>query len=137
VAHPDLAGAHEVEHDVERGRAVAVRVHSDGDPLAYAEYEVYSPSDSSIPHQKGRTDRNGWLAFVPDAAGAWRVKVVDATGHGLDVAVDALAPAERGQPGSGQVSPGAFVLRPLLGIAAVAAVFAALYLLYRRKGSAP
>ncbi len=105
---------------------------ADGEVLAYTAYEVWSPADPKIPWQKGRTDRNGWLAFVPDVPGPWRVKVSDDGGHGLDVRVEAgpqgaAAPPDRL----------AFVLRPLLGLAAIGAVFAALVLAYRRKGPTP
>jgi nickel transport protein len=137
---PVAAAAHEVLHDVERGRAVAVKAYfADGEALAYAQYEVYSPDDPDIPHQKGRTDRNGYVAFVPDSKGPWRVKVVDNTGHGLDVKVD-VAAASVGQTagaGSRAVSTAGFVLRPLVGLAVIAAVFAALVALRRRKGASP
>lgn len=137
AALPLCAAAHEVLHTIERGRAVAVRAYlADGEALAYREYEVFSPADEKVPHQKGRTDRAGWLAFVPDAAGAWRVRVSDGTGHGLEITVDAgAAPAERGE-GEGEGPSGAdFVLRPLVGVLAIAAVFAALFRFYRRKDS--
>ena len=136
VAVPALAGAHEVLHAVERGRAVAVRAwESDGDPIAGARYEVYSPSDPKVPYQNGRTDRNGWLAFVPDVAGTWRVKVVGPDGHGLDVEVDASAgPVAPAAPAGAAVSTAAFVLRPLVGLAAIGAVFGGLFRFYRRKG---
>jgi nickel transport protein len=138
-AFPAAALGHEVLHQVERGRAVAVRAYfADGEPLAYVPFEVFSPADPKIPHQKGRTDRSGWLSFVPDAPGRWRVKVVDTTGHGLDLEVDAApgAPA----PPAGTAAPqstAAFVLRPLLGLAVLAAVFVLLAKFYRRKGSPP
>lgn len=139
VARP--AAAHETLHEVARGKAIAVKAFFvDGEVLAYAAYEVYSPADPAIPHQKGRTDRAGWLAFVPDAPGRWRVKVIDATGHGLDVQVEAegpggASPAHPADPGA----PGgiAFILRPLLGLAAIGAVFAALFVAYRRQGGRP
>lgn len=131
------ARAHEVLHEVEWNRAVAVRAYfSDGEVLAYAQYEVYSPADPELPHQKGRTDRDGWLAFVPATPGAWRVKVVDQTGHGLDVAIDAArAPgaASVASSGTAPASTAAFVLRPLVGLAAIAGVFGALLVLHRRK----
>jgi len=132
------AGAHETLHEVARGKAIAVKAYfSDGEVLAYTAYEVYSPADPKIPHQKGRTDRGGWLAFVPDAPGRWRVKVIDETGHGLDLQVDAGSQA--GAPAAtatgGTPSSLAFVLRPLIGLAAIGVVFAALYLAYRRKGT--
>lgn len=128
--------AHEVLHEVQRGKAIAVRAYfADGEALAYAAYEVHSPADPRIPWQKGRTDRAGWLAFVPDVPGKWRVKVIDDTGHGLDVQVDAEAaapPAAGGAPSSA-----AFLLRPLVGLAAIGAVFAALFFTYRRRGTTP
>ena len=131
------AGAHEVLHEIARGRAVAVRAYfADGEPLAYTPYEVYAPSDPGIPYQKGRTDRSGWLAFVPDAPGTWRVKVVDATGHGLDLEVDGGGAAVAAQ-GAGGLGGAAFVLRPLVGLLAIGAVFAALAFAYRRKGRTP
>jgi len=132
------ARAHETLHEVRRGEAIAVKAYfADGEVLAYTAYEVYSPADPRIPWQKGRTDRAGWLAFVPDVSGKWRVKVIDDTGHGLEVEVDAApgaaAPASAGAAPSGL----AFVLRPLLGLAVIGAVFAALYLARRRKGATP
>jgi nickel transport protein len=134
VAPP--ARAHEVLHAVERNRAVAVKVtFADGEALAYAQYEIYSPADPRIPHQKGRTDRSGWLAFVPDAGGRWRVKVVDGTGHGLEVEVDAAAPGAT--PAPAPASSVAFVLRPLVGLAAIGAVFAILFAVRRRRGTRP
>lgn len=138
VLGPLAASAHEVLRDVERGRAIAVKAYfADGEALAYAQCEVFSPADPKIPHQKGRTDRNGWVAFVPDAPGKWRVKVVDATGHGLDAQVDVDLAAASAPSGSGTrvASGAAFVLRPLLGLAVIGAVFATLVFFRRKKGS--
>lgn len=134
LAVAPLASAHEVLHTVERDRAVALRAYfADGEVLAYAAYEVYAPADPKIPHQKGRTDRNGWLAFVPDAPGKWHVKVADNTGHGLDVEIDAAPPAEaRGAAPSAGPATAAFVLRPLLGLAVIGVLFAALWAFHRR-----
>jgi nickel transport protein len=132
---PALAGAHEILHDVEGGRAVAVKVYeSDGELVAGARYEVFAPSGGATAWASGRTDRNGWLSFVPDAPGAWRVKVVGDEGHGLDARVDVSAPAAAA-PASGAVPGAAFVLRPLVGVAAIAAIFGGLLVLYRRRGA--
>jgi nickel transport protein len=138
---PAAARGHEVLHEIERGRAVAVKAFfADGEVLAYQPYEIYSPADPRIPYQKGRTDRSGWLSFVPDVPGRWRVKVLDETGHGLDLEVDAAADAAAGAAApssSGGASPTssvAFVLRPLVGVAVIVVVFGVLYVLYRRKG---
>lgn len=134
------ASAHETLHELQRGKAIAVKAYFvDGEVLAYTAYEVYSPADPRIPHQKGRTDRGGWLAFVPDAPGKWRVKVIDDTGHGLDLEVDATEAGgtAAAAPGAGALSSAAFILRPLVGLAAIGLVFAALFLTYRRKGTPP
>lgn len=129
--------AHETLHEVVRGQAIAVKAYfADGEVLAYTAYEVYSPADPKIPYQKGRTDRNGWVAFVPDAPGKWRLKVMDDTGHGLDVEIDAeSSPGTSAAPAAGAVSSAAFVLRPLVGLAVIGAIFAALVLAYRKKGT--
>jgi nickel transport protein len=128
------AAAHEVRHEVVRGRAVAVRVtYADGEPLAYAEYQVFAPSDPRVPFQKGRTDRVGWLAFVPSERGAWRVQVADATGHGLTVEVAADPGEPPPRPRAGETLPAA--LRPIAGVALVAAIFGALFVAARRRRS--
>jgi nickel transport protein len=140
VLAPAAARAHQVLHEVERSRAVAVKAYfADGEVLAYTQYEIYSPTDPKIPYQKGRTDRSGWVSFVPDVPGKWRVKVIDATGHGLDLEVDATATAVP-SPSPGNPAPSsavAFVLRPLVGLVVIAAVFGLLLAVYRRRGTHP
>ena len=141
LALPAAARAHEVLHEVQRGRAVAVHAwFPDGESLAYVQAEVFSPADEKIPTWKGRTDRNGWLAFVPDVPGKWRVRIIDSTGHGLDTTVEVPAP---GTPGSAPgraagaepsgVASLAFVFRPVLGVALIAAIFGLLFLRGRRS----
>ncbi len=144
------ASAHETLHEVQRGRAIALRAYeSDGDPLAATPWEVYSPAEPRSPWQQGRTDRLGWLAFVPDRPGTWRVRVIEETGHGLDIGVEvaaptpapgavALAASPAAPPTTAPEAPGAgFVLRPLLGLAVIGVVFSALFLAWRKKGGAP
>lgn len=136
---PGAPRAHEVLHEVERNRAVALRAYfSDGEVLAHAQYQVYSPGDPGSPFQEGRTDRDGWLAFVPATPGAWRVKVVDGTGHGLQFIVEAPPASAAGvaSRAAAPASAAAFVLRPVVGLAAIAAVFGVLVAVYRRRGSA-
>jgi nickel transport protein len=136
LAAPALAGAHEVVHEVDRGRAVAVQVrHDDGAPLGDAAFEVFAPGEREVPHLMGRTDRRGWLAFVPDAPGSWRVRVFDDTGHGLDVAVEVTAAAPGGPPAAAPGATARYVLRPIAGVVAIAAVFGALVLLQRRRAA--
>jgi nickel transport protein len=129
------AFAHEVLHSVERGRAIAVKAYfADGEPLAYTEYVVFSPKDPKIPYQKGRTDRVGYLAFVPDSPGNWHVKVSTTDGHGVELDVPAEA-ADKKAAGAGGIASWAFVVRPLVGVALIAGLFVALGRLYRRRKS--
>jgi nickel transport protein len=132
LALPRLAAGHEVLHQVVRNQAVAVKAFfADGEVLAYTEYQLFSPTDPKIPFQKGRTDREGFVAFVPNVPGPWRLVLTDPTGHGLDLTVDATAPAA--SP-AGQALPAwAFILRPVIGVLVVAALFLGLRFLLRRK----
>ena len=129
--------AHEVLHEIQRGRAVAVRAWlHDGESLADLQAEVFSPADGRIPYWKGRTDRNGWLAFVPDVPGKWRVRIVDSSGHGLDATVEVAAPGAAGgvtEPAPPAVTSLAFLLRPAIGVALIAAIFGFLFLRGRRR----
>ena len=128
---PSPARAHEVLYAVERGHAIALKAfETDGDVLDNCEAEVYSPANPNEPFWKGRTDRHGWVAFVPDTGGSWRVKVVQDSGHGLDARIPVEAPSTT--PTS-TLSTLDFVLRPALAVLALAAVFGGLWALYRRR----
>lgn len=138
VASP--AFAHEVLHSVERGRAIAVKAYfADGEPLAYSEYTVFSPADAKIPYQKGRTDRSGYLALVPDVPGNWHIRITEAGGHGLELDIPVGTPGTGGAaepaPRSTGIASWAFVARPLLGVLLVAGLFAALFVVYRKRSS--
>jgi nickel transport protein len=135
VATP--AFAHEVLHTVDRHNAIAAKAYFvDGEVLAYVPYELFSPADPKIPYQKGRTDRGGYVAFVPDTPGPWRLKITDDTGHGLNALIDATPSADKTSKRSdeGQVpSSAVFILRPLVGVAVIVLVFGILLFVYRRK----
>lgn len=53
----------------------------DGTPMSFAEIKVFSPGDAETLSQTGRTDKNGYFAFIPDADGKWTVRAADGTGH--------------------------------------------------------
>jgi ABC-type Co2+ transport system permease subunit len=77
-----MAYAHEIHYDVQQ-KAMAVRVyHSHDDPAANAQYELYGPGDKA-PYQTGQTDKNGYLGFVPDRPGTWRLQVWGESSHGF------------------------------------------------------
>ena len=76
------AEAHTVHYQVEN-RGISVRVfYAEDDPVSYSSYEIFGPGDK-IPHQKGRTDRNGFVSFLPDRQGKWVVNVSGESEHGI------------------------------------------------------
>jgi nickel transport protein len=75
------AAAHSVEYQVE-DRGISARFFFlPNDPANYSPYEVFAPGDE-VPYQKGRTDKNGVVAFLPDRPGKWRIKVMAESEHG-------------------------------------------------------
>jgi hypothetical protein len=105
VSFPLAAAAHGVAQEIERrGPAYAVRArYEGGPPLAGAYYQVIAPGEPARIVREGRTGAEGWVEFVPDVPGRWRVRIVDASGHGRVVAVEvaevapAAAPPVRGR----------------------------------------
>lgn len=76
------AEAHNVHYHVEN-KGISVRVfYAEDDPASYSAYEIFGPGDT-IPHQKGRTDKNGFLSFLPDRQGRWIIKVSGESEHGM------------------------------------------------------
>lgn len=74
--------AHTINYQVEN-RGVSIRVFYDkDDPVNYSSYDIFGPGDT-IPHQKGRTDKNGFVSFMPDRQGKWVIKVLGESEHGL------------------------------------------------------
>lgn len=80
------AEAHSIHYQVEN-KGISARIfYSADDPASYSEFEIFGPGDK-IPHQKGRTDKNGFVSFLPDRAGTWIIKVFCESDHGYHVAL--------------------------------------------------
>ena len=78
---PGWASAHTVNYRVEN-RGISARIFYAGDkPARYSAYEIFGPGDT-IAHQKGRSDKNGFISFLPDRAGKWVIKVYGESEHG-------------------------------------------------------
>jgi len=76
------AEAHSVHYQVEN-KGISVRVfYAEDDPASYSAYEIFGPGDK-ITHQKGRSDRNGFVSFLPDRKGKWIIKVFGESEHGM------------------------------------------------------
>ena len=75
------AEAHSIQYQVEN-KGISVRVfYSADDPASYSQYEIFGPGDT-ITHQKGRTDKNGFVSFLPDRPGKWHIKIWGESDHG-------------------------------------------------------
>ncbi|ARM31316.1 hypothetical protein [Prosthecochloris sp. HL-130-GSB] len=118
------ATAHGVAHSMSTEKAVLLQAaYSDGSPMSFAEVVIFSPSDSEVEHQNGRTDKNGRFAFFPDEQGEWSVSVTDGMGHAFtrQIRIDnpsdlsLLAPQSQNTPGTPIAIAG--VVMGLLGIA--------------------
>lgn len=79
---PVSASAHGMYYRVDE-HGVSVRFfYTQTDPASYSSYEIFGPEDT-IPHKTGRTDKNGFVSFLPDKAGTWTVTVSGESDHGL------------------------------------------------------
>ncbi|SNB44812.1 hypothetical protein [Geobacter sp. DSM 9736] len=73
---------HSINYHVEQ-KGMAVRAYySEKDAAVYSQYELYGPGDKE-PHQTGRTDKNGYVGFVPDRPGIWKLQVWGESTHGF------------------------------------------------------
>ena len=128
---PGQVLAHDLQHQIEEGAAVSVRLSfADGSDFSFESYEVYRAGEE-VPFQVGRTDLQGRVVFLPDRAGTWRIKAFSEDGHGADFSfstdvIGGAAEANR-----------SFLerhLRIVVGISLIFGVFGLLDLFVRRGG---
>lgn len=75
--------SHGIDYQPLGYKSIAIKfTYSTGEPLSFASFEVFAPSEK-IPYQKGRTDRNGVVSFLPNRPGIWKIEVVEDTEHGI------------------------------------------------------
>jgi nickel transport protein len=128
AARPVLA--HDLQHTVTSGQAVVIKLfYVDNTPFAFEGYEIYHDGEK-LPYQVGRADSRGRIAFLPDKAATWRVKVFSEDGHGLDFKLDTNAAAVL----TGAEKP-AFERygRIAVGVAVLLGLFGVLNLYVKRK----
>ena len=127
---PGQALAHDLQHQIEEGAAISVRLFfADGSDFAFESYEVYRAGDE-VPFQVGRTDLRGRVVFLPDRAGTWRIKAFSEEGHGADFSF--TTGAKSGVPDANQP----FLerhLRVVVGVSVIFGVFG-LFNLFKRGG---
>jgi nickel transport protein len=79
--------SHDLQHRIERSEGVIVSFFfGNGEPFSYEAFEIYREGET-IAFQTGRSDALGRILFLPDRAGAWRIKVYSEDGHGGEFVV--------------------------------------------------
>lgn len=125
-----LVHAHELRRTVSHTGAVVIELsYADGSPFDFEQYEIYRP-EGGVPFQVGRTDALGRVAFVPDAAGTWRLKAFSEDGHGTDFTFETDA------TGTAAGSDQALFWRYstlLVGVAVIMGLFGFLSLFLKRR----
>lgn len=126
------ARAHDLQYTVVGGQAVVIKLfYADNTPFTFEGYEIYREGEK-LPYQVGRTDKQGRIAFLPDAAAQWQVKAISEDGHGLDFKLSTDAAAAL----SGSEKP-LFerYSRIFIGVALILGVFGVLNLYLKRRKS--
>ncbi|NGX16882.1 hypothetical protein [Wenzhouxiangella sp. XN24] len=84
-----VSHGHALLHEVLDGEAVIVRLtFAGGDESPWFEpYEVFAPGEETA-FQSGRVNALGEVTFRPDRAGAWKLRVISADGHGATITLE-------------------------------------------------
>lgn len=78
--------AHDIHYSINQGKAYIVQVYyADGTKFSYESYEINEPLQHKTAFAVGRTDVEGRIAFVPNKAGKWLIKVFSDDGHGANI----------------------------------------------------
>jgi nickel transport protein len=84
------AAAHGTQHRVLGAHQTIVEFsYTDGQPMAFVEFQLFGAGDAQMPVRTGRTNRQGRVTFAPDTDGLWRIDVRDEEGHAVRAAVNA------------------------------------------------
>jgi nickel transport protein len=70
------------------GAVCVSAAYDDGTPMSYVAVDIFSPAEKKLPFQTGRTDRNGYFCFRPDAQGSWKLAAKDEEGHQMRLSTD-------------------------------------------------
>ncbi len=83
ILYCNTARAHGVSYELlESPKTITFKtVFSSGEPISYGEVLIYSPENSEVEYQNGRTDKLGQFSFLPDKNGKWKIEVNGGMGH--------------------------------------------------------
>ncbi|WP_031479397.1 hypothetical protein [Maridesulfovibrio frigidus] len=82
--------AHGVSYELlEASKTITFKtVFSSGEPISYGEVLIFSPEDSEIEYQNGRTDKLGQFSFLPNKNGKWKIEINGGMGHKIFFDID-------------------------------------------------
>jgi nickel transport protein len=99
------ASAHGVVWDYSAKKSLGLQFsYDDGTTMKYSEVNVFGPDDDTKLTQIGRTDQNGYFAFIPTDPGKWVVTSNDGEGHLARAELSVAAEAEGAAPAAPQVN---------------------------------
>ncbi len=95
--------AHSINFEVSRhAPVVTVKAYfTAASPLVNSSVTIYAPGDPQ-PYQTGRTDKEGYFAFIPAVTGEWTFVIDDEMGHADKIVVNISEsfPDGEGDPGA-------------------------------------
>jgi hypothetical protein len=98
--------AHGVTWDYSKKKSYGLEFSYDDDtPMKYVEIKVFGPDDKEKLSQTGRTDQNGYFAFIPSADGLWVVTANDNNGHLAQADLTIKSDVNSGVPQAGAPEP--------------------------------
>ena len=125
--------AHSVQYKVSHKNAVVIKIFfPDGTPFSYEKFEIYSPDNTKIPYQVGRTDKYGRIIFIPDKVGNWTIKAFSEDGHGI---IDKIYISKLNNMNDYSDSSLDYFFKIVAGILIIFLIYGTLYITIRRKKS--
>lgn len=132
---PASASAHALEGRVlqnEKAIVVGFDYASESVPR-FAKASVFSPSNSEVEFQVGRTDMLGRVSFVPDEPGLWKVEVSDGQGHRAEVLVAVEQAGVKQEAESYAVTSASRFFKVLFGLSLILNLSFVLFWLLKRS----
>ena len=95
----NLVLAHSIQFDITKDAPVVSinAYYSRTSPVANAGINIYAPGEKQ-PYQRGRTDKQGYFAFLPSSEGDWIFEIDDQHGHRDKVTISIDEVFMKGEP---------------------------------------
>ncbi|OEU66970.1 MAG: hypothetical protein BA863_16855 [Desulfovibrio sp. S3730MH75] len=140
ILYCNTVWAHGVSYELlESPKTITFKtIFSSGEPISYGEVLIFSPENTEVEYQNGRTDKLGQFSFLPDKKGKWKIEVNGGMGHKIifDVAITDLLNENiiEIQNKSSQLKSSIY-MRVALGISFIFNVFLVSQIIWRKKSN--